>query len=170
MPIKKTLKTLIVAGAIAYSGCSQEIEKTTGVNQSTTIPTERVKANEDLQTKIQIRFVQDHPSLTGIPKGDVREYIARDVETKTNLYVVHRPREWQGYSSFRLHIGPAIGLREVKVRNVERLRDGGTTTIDYTLDGVEGALYFPTPVEPEKKPTDTYKGKTIELEKLKEVF
>jgi len=47
----------------------------------------------------------------------------------------------------------------VTVTNVERMKDGGTTYIDYELDGKDGKLTFPTPFRPNEPPTNDFPGK-----------
>jgi len=126
------------------------------------------KMAEEIQRKsdIQIQIRGNSLKVTGIPHKDVVEYVAIDAETKSKFYVVHRPKENWNYPDFRLHVGSENELRETKVEKVERYRDGGTTVIDYVLAGIPGALRFPTPFERDKKPTDNYKGRIIELERL----
>ncbi len=100
-------------------------------------------------------------------EGIVINYIARDAETKSKFFVVHRPKgNWDHYDSFRLHIGTEVGLMEAQVQHVERAINGVTINIDYFLAGVQGRLHFPTPFDKEAKPTDTYNGKIVELETL----
>jgi hypothetical protein len=65
-----------------------------------------------------------------------------------------------------LHVGAEAQLVEAQVQQVVRYRDGGTTNIYYVLADGQGILHFPTPVDKEAKPTDTYQGKTVELERL----
>lgn len=45
------------------------------------------------------------------------------------------------YESFKLFIGPAQALKQVPIRGIQRLRDGGTTDITTDI----GELYSPTP-------------------------
>lgn len=104
--------------------------------------------------------------IDGIPDSHKIEYVMIDKETRERLYVVHKSEVELGYNSFGLHIGPQNELREAQIKNVERYRDGGTTIIDYTLANSEGRLYFASPLHDGRKHTDSYNGKTIELEKL----
>lgn len=117
-------------------------------------------------TKTKVK-VTAKVKVTGIPQENTVEYLARDAATQSKYYVVHRPAD-QGYNSFRLNIGPRTGLKEAVVAHVERYKDGGTTSINYTFEGLNGTLYFPTPFDKEAKPTDTYNGYTVQLEKLLE--
>lgn len=118
------------------------------------------------KSNIQIETKEGELYVTGLPDKDTLEYVARNNTDSVFYYVVHRPeKEWH-YKDFRLHIGQEAQLVEAIVNNVDRYKDGGTTNIFYTLAGADGTLHFPTPFAKEEKPTDTYKGKTVELEKL----
>ncbi len=121
---------------------------------------------ESKKSDIQAEIKNNELYVTGVPDGHTLEYVARDAETKSKLFVVHRPKKDWDYDSFRLHVGAEAQLVEAQVQHVERYRDGGTTNIGYVLAGDQGRLHFPTPFDKEAKPTDTYKGKTVELEKL----
>lgn len=125
------------------------------------------KKDEKLEgelSKIQVGIREEELSVTGIPDKDTIEYLARSPDSR--FFVVHRPKKNWNYDYFRLHIGLESQLREAKVINVKRMRDGGTTYITYKLNEIDGSLYFPTPFKKEARPTDTYNGKTVTLEKL----
>ncbi|AJF60888.1 TPA: hypothetical protein HA239_03390 [Candidatus Woesearchaeota archaeon] len=130
--------------------------------QTVTIP---LPGKQPEKSEVQAEIRDGQVYITGLPDGHTLEYVARDVETKSKLYVVHRPEEFS-LDAFRLHIGAEAELVEAQVQKVRRYFDGGTTLIDYILAGNQGELYFPSPAYKDKKPRDRYQGKTIELEKL----
>ncbi|MFA5175766.1 MAG: hypothetical protein WC413_00700 [Candidatus Nanoarchaeia archaeon] len=120
---------------------------------------------ESKKLDIQVEIKDEVLYVTGIPDGHKLEYAAWDAETKSKFFIVHLPKEDWDYNSFRLHIGEEKQLVEAQVQRTERFRDGGTTNIDYILDGRQGRLHFPTILE-RANPTNTYRGKTVELESL----
>jgi hypothetical protein len=115
---------------------------------------------------IQAKVERDNVYITGIPDDNIAVYLARDAKTKSMLYLVHHPKEIKDYSCFRLHIGKQEELIEARVLNVERLRDGGTTDIEYILNGKRGRLHFPAPNNKKEKSIDIYDFEAIELENL----
>jgi len=122
--------------------------------------------SESRKSDIQAEIRDNELYVTGVPDGHTLEYVARDTETKSKLFVVHRAEERRGYDPFRLYVGAEAQLVEAQIQRVVRYRDGGTIDIDYILAGNHGRLHFPAPVDWEGKPTDTYQGKTVELEKM----
>lgn len=54
-----------------------------------------------------------------------------------------RPRDFQDYSQFRVFLGPAEHLDERAVSAVTRARDGGSTTLDFDVDGERARAEFP---------------------------
>ncbi len=125
--------------------------------------------NEGQKSEVQLEIKDGRMFVNGLPDADKLEYVAvaRNQDTRDSTYfVVHRPEKDWNYNSFRLHIGKENELREAKVDHVERYRDGGTTNIDYQMNGKDGRLHFPTPFEESAKPTDTYAGKVVTLENL----
>jgi len=124
-------------------------------------------SGESKKSDIQAEIKDNKLYVTGVPDGDTLEYVARDAETKSKLFVVHRSRTVRGYSnSFRLHVGAEAQLVEAQIQRVRKLRDGGTISIDYVLASSQGRLRLPPPSNKEAEPIDTYSGKTVELEKL----
>jgi hypothetical protein len=57
--------------------------------------------------------------------------------------VVLRPRDFSDYSEFRVFFGPLEHLDERRVSNVTRARDGGSTNIDFEIDGEPAHAAFP---------------------------
>lgn len=57
--------------------------------------------------------------------------------------VVLRPRDFSDYMEFRVFFGPLDHLDERHVSNVTRARDGGSTTIDFEVDGEPSRAAFP---------------------------
>lgn len=69
------------------------------------------------------------------------EYAA-EVEDGRALIVL-RPRDFQDYSQFRVFLGPAERLDERAVSKVTRARDGGSTTLEFDVDGEQAHAEFP---------------------------
>ena len=63
----------------------------------------------------------------------------------------------------KLAIGPENELVDAVITGIDTYRDGGSMDVNYILNGERGKLFIPKHTA---KPTDTYQGKTIELEKL----
>lgn len=59
------------------------------------------------------------------------------------LLVVLRPRDFSDYLEFRVFLGLPQHLDERPVTNVRRARDGGSTTIDFEVDGQPSQAAFP---------------------------
>ena len=59
------------------------------------------------------------------------------------LLVVLGPRDVQSYDDYRLFFGTRAHLEERPIGSFGRLRDGGTTTIDFELDGASAQAFFP---------------------------
>jgi len=86
--------------------------------------------------------------------GDVHtEYLAK-LQDGQRLVVVRPEDDWQ-YLDFRLFLGTPERMEERTVLNVTRGRDGGTTTIWFTLDGLDAVAYFPTAFRPDETATLT---------------
>ncbi|HEX2871974.1 MAG TPA: hypothetical protein VHP33_11975 [Polyangiaceae bacterium] len=71
----------------------------------------------------------------------VTEYVATVEDEK--LLVVLRPRDLTGYEAFRVFYGKPERLEECPVQNVSRAKDGGSTQIDFSVNGDEAVAYFP---------------------------
>jgi hypothetical protein len=79
--------------------------------------------------------------LHNYPSEIVVEYVA-EVEGE-ELLVVLRPRDLTGYEEFRVFYGKPERLEECPVQNVSRALDGGSTQIDFSVNGDEAVAYFP---------------------------
>ena len=78
--------------------------------------------------------------------GDVTvEYFAHLADGRQ--LVVARPHYNWSYESFRLFLGTADRMAEREVTSVVRAKDGGTTTIQFMLDGAAATALFPSPLE-----------------------
>lgn len=86
--------------------------------------------------------------LHDYPGDIVVEYVA-EVEGE-KLLVVVRPRDLTGYEQFRVFFGTPARLEECPVQNVTRARDGGSTEIDFSVNGDEAVAYFPVEFVDEK--------------------
>jgi hypothetical protein len=79
--------------------------------------------------------------LHDYPGEIVVEYVAQVEGEK--LLVVLRPRDLTSYQEFRVFFGTLERLDERPVQNVTRARDGGSTEIDFSVNGDEAVAYFP---------------------------
>ena len=104
----------------------------------------------DLTLKLGLR-------LFGLPNGMYVEYVGRLPNGVT--FAIFRPEIDWDYDSFRCVFGADDGsVKEITVNQVVRYRDGGTTEVDTKV----GNFRFPTPFNPELKPT--FDGQQIEVE------
>lgn len=78
--------------------------------------------------------------LRNLPGTVTTEYVASTEDG--NFMVVTRPTDDGSYADFRLFYGPASAISERTVSNVIRAKDGGSTKIDFSLDGVAASAYF----------------------------
>jgi hypothetical protein len=62
---------------------------------------------------------------------------------------VLRPQDFESYDEFRVFFGPAEKLSERVVDNVSRARDGGSTYIEFMVDGEVALASFPMEFENE---------------------
>ena len=87
-----------------------------------------------------------------IPDSNIIESLLSSSEYDI-MFVIQRPEIYWHYNKFRVHMFNKRGLvgEEIKVINVERYRDGGTTIIKTS----KGEIYEPTPFEKNKKHTWT---------------
>jgi hypothetical protein len=91
--------------------------------------------------------------VAGLPLHDyaaeiLTEYVANVEDEK--LLVVLRPRDFKSYDEFRVFYGTPERLEECPVQNVTRARDGGSTEIDFTVNGDAAVAYFPIEFVDEK--------------------
>jgi len=129
----------------------------------------RDNPNDGQKSEVQLEIKGGKMFVNGLPDADELEYVvvAKNKDNRDSIYfVVHRPEEDWDFNNLRLHIGKENELREARVISFARQLDGGTTHIDYQMNGKYGRLHFPTPLEESAKPTDTYAGKVVTLEKL----
>jgi hypothetical protein len=83
-------------------------------------------------------------TLVNLPGQVVVEYFARTESGET--IVVTRPRDDWTYEDFRVFYGTDV-LLEREVSDVVRLRDGGTTTITFDLNGTDATAHFPASLD-----------------------
>ena len=108
-----------------------------------------------------------------IPEWHKIEFLANSLEGKF-FYVVNAPHVTEEtidkfsdyYGSFGLHMGTLNEMREADVGEVIRWRDGGSTQINYVLEGKRGQLCFPSPRNKGAVTSNTFNGKTTELKIL----
>jgi hypothetical protein len=82
-------------------------------------------------------------SVFDLAEGAYVEYWAHLGDGRT--MVVTRPSQDWDYEDFRVFLGTDLQMLERPVRSVQRARDGGTTTIVFTLDGAPATAFFPAP-------------------------
>lgn len=94
------------------------------------------------ETYIKTSEVFDRSSVELVQLPDLRqlEYLVISEDGSVVIYVSASFYEYS-YKSFRLFIGDGETMREVKVQDVIRYRDGGTTYIETD----EGTFYSPAP-------------------------
>ena len=85
-------------------------------------------------------------ALAGVPVRNlpgtmVLEYAAS--LPSGDVIVVTRPRDDGSYEDFRLFLGGVDAVTERRVTTVTRMRDGGTTSIWFELDGRQAEAHFP---------------------------
>ena len=110
---------------------------------------------------ITVRFEGQEPIIQGVPEGYLTEYLAKDPDGI--LYFVDRPRDFRtdtlkGYVTFCVFVGQGENMQQARLSKAERLRDGGTTSIHFDLEGKIGRIRFPTPLDPRRKPSVLYNG------------
>lgn len=79
--------------------------------------------------------------IRNLPGTVVLEYAAS--LDNGDVLVVARPRDDWSYEDFRLFLGNVGAVTERRVSNVTRMRDGGSTLIDFDLDGQPAQASFP---------------------------
>jgi hypothetical protein len=132
------------------------------VCDATKTPFTRLTADESASLLEKIHSGQI--PLNPLPDS-VREtaYLFKVVGTDQYIYVDQSKYHFD-YRTFRLWLGTLNNMQEVKIANVLRASDGGTTYIT-TEDGRE--LFSPTPFETENFPT--WEG-TKRLERIRDGF
>jgi hypothetical protein len=88
------------------------------------------------------------------------EYAAQTGDGR--LIVITRPLEESDYADHRLFLGPPDSVDERIVHSFVRELDGGTTTVEFDLDGSTATAYFPSPYN-DLPWTLTIAGETTEL-------
>jgi hypothetical protein len=97
---------------------------------------------------------QDGEELTVLPAGAITAMPVRNLPGEVvveyvaaladgHVMVVTRPRNDWSYTDFRLFLGPMGALAERQVSNVSRTKDGGSTPINFDLDGASAVASFP---------------------------
>jgi len=74
--------------------------------------------------------------------GEVAVEYSGVLEDDRRVLVVRPEAEWD-YEDFRVFLGPPDRLLELDVGEVVRAKDGGSTTIELSVDGEPGTLDFP---------------------------
>jgi hypothetical protein len=110
--------------------------------------------------------VEDAAAIAGMTALDLPgtvtlEYWATLPDGRT--LVVSRPEQNWSYSDFRLFLGTPDRMLEHPVSSVVRARDGGTTTIGFTVDGGAATAFFPSPLADDATATLTLDGATLPL-------
>lgn len=100
------------------------------------------------------------PTISSLPHIRKPEYLFLGANVAFWVYVSAAKYRYS-YESFRFFIGEAgaLDLREVPIRRVQRMRDGGSTVIETA----EGRLCSPTRFKPELHPRWEVGGSTFEL-------
>lgn len=85
--------------------------------------------------------------LHNLPGTVLVEYAAALPDQR--VMVVTRPQDDWSYADFRLFLGRPGALDERKVTKVTRALDGGSTTIEFVLDGGKAVASFPVVSSPD---------------------
>lgn len=84
----------------------------------------------------------DELELVNLPGEMFVEYLVDAPGRKTTLAVIRPENDW-GYEDFEVYYGPETALVQRAVENVSRARDGGSTIIDFLVDGASVRASFP---------------------------
>jgi hypothetical protein len=76
--------------------------------------------------------------------SSVVEYVATLADGRF-VVVTRLEKDWD-YGDFRIFVGPVNALAECPVGSVERARDGGSTTIEFTLAGEDATGWAERPL------------------------
>jgi hypothetical protein len=121
--------------------------------------------------------------LTVVPVSEVETKKLRNLPGEIELeyadtlndgrfLVVDRPRDDWSYEDFRLFLGKLANIEERTVYRVTRAKDGGSTTIEFDLDGTRATAKFPVMFDDSSMtfvpgtPTLVVGGKTEDLTRL----
>jgi hypothetical protein len=99
--------------------------------------------------------------VRNLPGDVVVEYSARVDETQR--LVVTRPEHDWSYEDFRLFLGPPERIEERRVTSVERARDGGSTWIEFEVDGEGAEAFFPANWTPPNQPPAEDEPDTLKI-------
>jgi hypothetical protein len=78
-----------------------------------------------------------------------RVVIEYDAQATTGEHlVVVRPENWSGYEDFRLFYGKDAKLVERVLSDVTRAHDGGSTSLQFSVDGHDAQAYFAVHLNP----------------------
>ena len=118
----------------------------------------------EAQNKVQIVLEKGEPQVRGLAKGDELQYFGK-VNAK-KYFVIYQPKSAEPYD-FVVLIGPIGNLKPVKLIEADRMRDGGTTTVETAA----GTFFFPSPTydprmpweqdKPRPKVSPTFKGRPL---------
>lgn len=105
--------------------------------------------------------ILDKVEFKPLPKEQRPEYLAQ-LPNGEYLYVSSPKYDYQD-EGFKAYLGTAGNMRELKISEVERFRDGGTTFIHTDA----GLFFFPTPFNQEAKASlKPAQGDAVEITKL----
>ncbi len=121
-------------------------------------------ASDQVIAQIQSQIRSGKIPLHPLPTSDRQpEYVFKAKDNSLWVYVDAAKLNYS-YESYRLFVGSLKAMKEYKIKDVERYRDGGTTYITLKNGGV---LFSPTPFERNKPATlSNASGKVTELETL----
>lgn len=90
--------------------------------------------------------IETKPTVVGLSPGEVVEYFG-ELQDGTQ-FIIYRPRGWHGYEDFRCLLRPPEydTFKLEPIREVSRMRDGGTTRIALST----GSFLFPSPFRMEE--------------------
>jgi len=112
------------------------------------IPLWNEETIENVLSKKYVKF-PDHRKIE-------YSYMTEDLD----LILVDYPAHQFSYEGHRFWFGNlGTGMKEGKISNFIRARDGGTTNMDITIDGTIHKFYSPTPFNPDAKAT--WNGKEL---------
>lgn len=95
--------------------------------------------NGEVFTRTDETFDRQSAKLVELPQTRQSEYLAFSEDGSLVVYVSASKYKFS-YESFRLFVGNGAEMREIKIQNVTRYRDGGTTIITTN----EGTFFSPT--------------------------
>jgi hypothetical protein len=119
---------------------------------------DRTTRIDELGPEAELLEVLDESALEGLavrnfPGVIEVEYVAETEDGE--LLLVTRPAEDWSYDDFRLFYGPEDRLLEREVMSVRRQRDGGSTHIEFDVNGEQAVVFFPVELGAAEPPQAT---------------